>query len=106
MLNRTNLTGNISNTISKHDTANVGILSNLGYLMVLIIINEMIMLKISAKYRLYIPLRYNVANINAIPGIGNPMKSFVSILSAMTLYLVNLKTPHITINRLTIIVIG
>jgi hypothetical protein len=47
-----------------------------------------------------------VAKIKAIPGIGNPIKSFVSILSAITLYLVSLKTPHITINKLINITIG
>lgn len=70
--------------------------------MVLIIIKEMIMLNAKARYGLYIPLKYNVAITNAIPGIGNPMKSLVSISSAITLYLVNLKTPQITINKLTI----
>ena len=37
--------------------------------------------------------------------MGNPTKSFVLVLFAITLYLVSLKTPHITINRQTIILL-
>lgn len=39
--------------------------------------------------------------INDMLGIGNPIKSCVSILPEITLYLVNLKTPQTTINKLT-----
>lgn len=39
--------------------------------------------------------------MNDIAGIGKPMKSLVSIFPAITLYLVNLKTPQATINKLT-----
>lgn len=42
-----------------------------------------------------------MAIIKDIPGIGNPIKSLVFTWSAITLYLVNLKTPHTTINKLT-----
>lgn len=100
------LTGRINNTINMQDTASAGTLSNLGYLTVLIIIKDTIAANASVRYALYSPLKYNVEIINAIPGIGNPMKSPVLIFSAITLYLVNLKTPQITINKLMIIVIG
>lgn len=106
MPNNTILIGKINNTINTQDMASVGILSNFGYLIVLIIIKETIVLKINVKYILCIPLKYNVANMKAIPGIGNPIKSFVWILSAITLYLVNLKTPQITINKLTSVTNG
>ena len=66
----------------------------------------MTVLKIKARYGLYNPLKYSAAKMNAIPGIGNPIKSFVLILSAITLYLVNLKTPQITMNKLTSIPIS
>lgn len=99
--NNSNLIGMISNTINTQDMINAGMSSNFGYLTVLIMINETIMLNINVRYGLYNPLKYSVANMNAIPGIGNPMKSFVSILSAIILYLVSLKTPQITINKLT-----
>ena len=105
MLYTTILTCNINNKSNTHEIAISGILSNLGYLILLIIINETITLNINATYGLNNPLRYNEAIINDIPGIGNPMKSLVSIFPAITLYLVNLKTPQETINRLTSITI-
>ena len=92
--------GNINRTIRIADIAINGILSNLGYLILQIISNDTMMLNIIAIYGLNNPLRYNVANMKDIPGIGNPIKSVVSIFPAITLYLVNLKTPQITINKL------
>ena len=91
--------------ISMQDIAIIGILSNFGYLKLLIISNETITLNISAIIGLNNPLRYNVAMIKDIPGIGKPMKSSVSILPAITLYLVSLKTPQTTINKLTSITV-
>ena len=96
--------GNINRTIRIADIAINGILSNLGYLILQIISNDTMMLNIIAIYGLNNPLRYNVANMKDIPGIGNPIKSVVSIFPAITLYLVNLKTPQITINKLINIV--
>ena len=87
------------------DIAIKGRLSNFGYLILLIIINETAMASISATYGWNNPLRYNEAIINDIPGIGNPIKSVVSIFPAITLYLVNLKIPQETINKLTSITI-
>ena len=87
------------------DTAIKGMLSNFGYLILLIIINETTVASINATYGWNNPLRYNDAIINEIPGIGNPMKSVVSIFPAITLYLVNLKIPQETINKLTNITI-
>lgn len=55
---------------------------------------------INDKYVLYNPLKYNVAIIIAIPGIGKPINPSVS--SDITLYLVNLKTPQIIMNNDTI----
>lgn len=106
MLNTINSTGRINIMINTTDIAIIGMLSNLGYLTLLIISNETTILNINAKYGLNNPLRYNVANINDIAGIGNPIKSFVSIFPAITLYLVNLKTPQATINKLTSITIA
>ena len=100
------LTGRINNIINMHDTVSAGTLLNFGYLTVLTIIKDTITASICVRYALYSPLKYNVERINAIPGIGKPMKSFVLIFSAITLYLVNLKTPQITINKLMISVIG
>ena len=99
------LIGRISITINMQDIPIIGILSNLGYLMLLIISTETIMLNINASIGWNNPLRYNVAMIKDIPGIGKPMKSSVSIFPAITLYLVNLKTPQITINKLTSITV-
>ena len=42
-----------------------------------------------------------MAIIKDIPGIGNPIKPLVFTWSAITLYLVNLKTPHTKVNKLT-----
>lgn len=95
------LIGRISIRINMHDIAIIGILSNLGYLTLLIINRETITLNINARTGVNNPLRYSVAMMNEIPGIGKPMKSSVSILPAITLYLVNLKTPQTTINKLT-----
>ena len=39
-------------------------------------------------------------NISEIPGIGKPIKSLPVMWSAITLYLANLNTPQITINKL------
>ena len=69
------LIGRINNMINTQDIAINGILSNFGYLILLIIINETKMLNINPVYGLNSPLRYNVAIINEIPGIGNPIKS-------------------------------
>lgn len=99
------LIGRINSNINIADMPITGILSNLGYLILLIMANETNVLSINAKYGLNNPLRYNVAITNEIPGIGNPMNPFISILSAITLYLVNLKTPQTTINKLTSITI-
>lgn len=87
------------------DIAINGMLSNFGYLMLLIIISETTTPSINATYGWNNPLRYNEAIINDIPGIGNPIKSVVSIFPAITLYLVNLRIPHETINKLTSITI-
>ena len=91
--------------INMHDIPIIGMLSNLGYLILLIINKETITLNINAIIGWNNPLRYNVAMINEIPGIGKPMKSSVSIFPAITLYLVSLKTPQITINKLTSITV-
>ena len=87
------------------DSPIIGILSNLGYLMLLIINNETAIANINARIGWNSPLRYNVAIMNEMQGIGNPMKSSVSIFPAITLYLVSLKTPQITINKLTSITV-
>lgn len=105
MLNRIMFIGSINIKINTTDIAINGILSNLGYLTLLIISIETIMLNNNPIYGLNKPLKYNVASINDIAGIGNPIKSLVSILPAITLYLVNLKTPQTTINKLTSITI-
>lgn len=47
-----------------------------------------------------------MAIIKDIPGIGKPINPLVLMWSAITLYLVNLKTPQITINKLTSIAIN
>ncbi len=101
MLNMLMLIGRIRIMISMQDSPIIGILSNLGYLILLIINNETAMANIIAMIGLNSPLRYNVAIMNEMQGIGNPMKSSVSIFPAITLYLVSLKTPQITINKLT-----
>ena len=88
------------------DSPIIGILSNLGYLMLLIINNETAIANINARIGWNNPLRYNVAIMNEMQGIGNPMKSSVSIFPAITLYLVSLKTPQITINKLVSITIA
>ena len=100
-MNTLRLIGRISNTINMQEIPIIGILSNLGYLTLLIISKETITLNINARIGVYSPLRYNVARMNEIPGIGNPIKSSVSIFPAITLYLVSLKTPQTTINKLT-----
>lgn len=99
------LIGRISSMIKIHDMPIIMRLSNLGYLILLIINSETITLNINAILGVNNPLRYNVAMMNEIPGIGNPIKSSVSILPAITLYLVNLRTPQITINKLTSITV-
>ena len=99
------LIGRISIMINMQDIPIIGILSNLGYLILLIIKKETITLNINARTGVNNPLRYHVAMINEIPGIGKPIKSSVSILPAITLYLVNLKTPQTTINKLTSITV-
>ena len=91
----------INITINIADIAIIGTLSNFAYLILLIIASDTITLSVNTRYGLNNPLRYNVAKINEMPGIGNPIKSFVSIFSQITLYLVNLKTPQITIIKLT-----
>lgn len=98
--NKTIFIGNINRTIKIADIAISGMLSNLGYLIFETINSDTITLNIIARYGLNNPLRYNVAKMKDIPGIGNPIKSVVSIFPAITLYLVNLKTPQITINKL------
>ena len=98
--------GKINKRIKITEIPIIGLLSNFGYVMLLIITNETIMLNINAIYGLNNLLRYNVAIMNEIPGIGNPINPFVSILSAITLYRVNLKIPHMMINRLTSITIA
>lgn len=105
MLYIVRLIGRINNIINITDIPINGILSNLGYLILLIISNETRILKINAETGLNIPLRYNVAIIKDMQGIGKPTKSSVSIFPAITLYLVNLKTPQTTINKLTSITI-
>ena len=95
------LIGRIRIRINMQDSPIIGILSNLGYLILLIINNETATANINAIIGLNNPLRYNVAIMNEMQGIGNPMKSSVSIFPAITLYLVSLKTPQITINKLT-----
>ena len=95
------LIGRIRIRINMQDSPIIGILSNLGYLMLLIINNETAIANINARIGWNSPLRYNVAIMNEMQGIGNPMKSSVSIFPAITLYLVSLKTPQITINKLT-----
>ena len=97
--------GSINNNINMQDIAIKGMLSNLGYLILLIIINATTVPNINAIYGWNNPLRYNDAMINDIPGIGNPIKSVVSIFPAITLYLVSLKIPQETINKLTSITI-
>ena len=87
------------------DSPIIGILSNLGYLMLLIINSETDIANINARIGWNSPLRYNVAIMKEMQGIGNPMKSSVSIFPAITLYLVSLKTPQITINKLTSITV-
>ena len=98
--------GSIVNMINTQDIAIIGIFENLGYFTLLIISIETIMLNIEAVNVLYNPLKYNVANINEIPGIGNPIKPLILMWSAITLYLVNLKTPQTIINKLTSITIN
>lgn len=99
------LIGRIRIRINMQDSPIIGILSNLGYLMLLIINNETAIANINARIGWNSPLRYNVAIMNEMQGIGNPMKSSVSIFPAITLYLVSLKTPQITINKLTSITV-
>ena len=69
------LIGRIRIRINMQDSPIIGILSNLGYLMLLIINNETAIANINARIGWNSPLRYNVAIINEIPGIGNPIKS-------------------------------
>ena len=57
MLNNAIFIGSINKMINTHDMAINGMLSNFGYLILLIIINETI-----------------VANINAIYGWNNPLR--------------------------------
>ena len=99
------LIGRIRIRINMQDSPIIGILSNLGYLMLLIINNETAIANINARIGWNSPLRYNVAIMNEMQGIGNPMKSSVSIFPAITLYLVSLKTPQLTINKLTSITV-
>ena len=87
--------------IKIQEIAIAGRFENLGYLTLLIIRTDTNATNNNVKYMLYNPLKYNVATINEIPGMGNPIKSLVSMWSDITLYLVNLKTPQITINKLT-----
>ena len=71
MLNRIMFIGSINIKINTTDIAINGILSNLGYLTLLIISIETIMLNNNPIYGLNKPLKYNVASINDIAGIGN-----------------------------------
>ena len=72
------------------------------YLISLIIARDIKIAKIMATYMLNILVKKKDAIIIAIPGIGKPTKP--SISSDITLYLVNLKTPQITMNKEAIIV--
>ena len=94
------------NTINTQDIIIAGMFENFGYLTLLIIRIDTIAANNNAKWFSYNPLKYNVAIINDIPGIGKPMNPLVLMWSAITLYLVNLKTPQMTINKLTSITIN
>jgi hypothetical protein len=88
------------------------ILLNLGYLVLLIIKTLEININIKAieiaKFELIlkIPVNINVEINMAVAGIGKPIKPLRSKWSEITLYLVNLKTPVITINKDIIVEIG
>ena len=93
--------GSIISTINMHEIAIIGMFENLGYLILLIISKDTIMLNINAIQLLYNPLRQYVAITKEIPGIGKPINPLMFIWSAITLYRVNLKTPQTAINKLT-----